>query len=38
MHPKIVNKEKDAKNEAQHEEHLVTYDTVVKEPSYFKIF
>ena len=38
MHPKIVNKEKDAKNEAQHEEHLVTYDPVVKEPSYFKIF
>ena len=29
---KSVNKEKDAKNEAEHEETLVTDDPVVKDP------
>ena len=35
---KIVNKEKYAKNKAEHEEPTVTDDPVVKEPSYFNIF
>ena len=37
MH-KIVNKEKYANNEADHEEHTVTDDSVVKETSFFNIF
>ena len=35
---KIVNKEKDAKNEADQEEPTVTDDPVIKEPSYYKKF
>ena len=35
---KIVNKEKDAKDEVYHEEPMVTDGPVVKEPSYFNIF
>ena len=35
---KIVNKEKDAKNEADHEEPTVTDVPFVKEPGYFNIF
>ena len=35
---KNINKEKDAKNEAEYEEPTVTYDTVIKELSYFNIF
>ena len=34
---KNINKEKDANNEAEFEEPAVTYDPVVKEPSYFNI-
>ena len=35
---KIWNKEKDTNNKAEYEEHSVTYDPVVREPSYFNKF
>ena len=35
---KIVNKEKDANNEAEHEEPTVMDDSVVKEKRCFNIF
>ena len=35
---KIINEGKDAKNKKEHEEPLVTYNSVVKEPSYFNLF
>ena len=35
---KNTNKEKDAKNEADYDEPLVTYDPVDKDTSYFNIF
>ena len=38
MRPKNVNKEKDTKNEAEHEEPSVAYNPIVKEPMYYNIF
>ena len=38
MRSKIINKEKDTKNEREHKEPLVAGILDVKEPSYFKIF
>ena len=35
---KKIHIEKDANNEAEYEEHTVTYDIFVKETSYFNIF
>ena len=35
---KILTNKKDANNEAEYEEPSVTYDPVVKEPSYSNIF
>ena len=35
---KNINKEKDAKNESEHEENTVTDDAVVKGPICFNIF
>ena len=35
---KNINKEKDANNEKDYEEPSVTYDPVVKKPSYFNTF
>ena len=35
---KSVDKEKDANNEARHEEPSITYNSVVKDPRYFNIF
>ena len=38
MRPQSVNKEKDAKNEAYHEEPSLTDNPVIKNPNYFNIF
>ena len=38
MSPQKRTQKKDAKNEAKHEEPLVTYNSVFKEPIYYDIF